>query len=135
MEPITYGEYLISEKAIPFEKLQEIHQEMIEEIGTDPDALEFYGDLITAAVSYSEIRARWLLMDKEQKMEDDSVRTARHNTLILQINILSRYLRNQKKKPAFWRDKLGYEEDDRINRKVMGDFACYLSFVNSLCAR
>lgn len=135
MEFITYREYLISEKAIPFEKQQAIHQEMIEEIGTDPDALELYEELITAAVNYSEIRARWLLMDKAQKMEEDSVRTARHNTLILQINILSRYLRNQKKKPAFWRDKLGYEEDDRTNRKVMGDFACYLSFVNSLCAR
>lgn len=135
MELDTYRGYLLSEKAMSFDQQEVIHQEMIEEIGTDPDALELYEDLIAAAVNYSGIRARWLQMDKAQKMEEDSVRTARHNTVILQIDMLSRYLRSQKKKPAYWRDKLGYEGDDRINRKVMGDFACYLTFINSLCAR
>lgn len=36
---------------------------------------------------------------------------------------------------AKWRDELGYEEDDRYNRKAIGDFACYLVFVNSIHAR
>ena len=107
----TYRGYLLSEKAMPFDQQEVIHQEMIEEIGTDPDALELYEDLIAAAVNYSGIRARWLQMDKAQKMEEDAVRTARHNTVILQIDMLSRYLRSQKKKPAYWRDKLGYEGD------------------------
>ena len=30
---------------------------------------------------------------------------------------------------------LGYEEDNPYNRKAIGDFACYLAFVNGINAR
>lgn len=38
-------------------------------------------------------------------------------------------------KDTSWREKLGYEKEDVYNRKVIGDFACYIVFVNSLNAR
>ena len=31
---------------------------------------------------------------------------------------------------ASWRDELGYTEEDSGNRKRIGDFGCYLVFVN-----
>ena len=34
-----------------------------------------------------------------------------------------------------WRHKLGHIEDDPYNRKRIGDFACYIVFVNCLCRR
>jgi hypothetical protein len=30
---------------------------------------------------------------------------------------------------------LGYEEDDKYNRKTIGDFACYISFIYAINAR
>lgn len=38
-------------------------------------------------------------------------------------------------KSAAWRDTLGYEDQDKYFRKRIGDFACYLVFVNSVLAR
>ena len=130
----TYEEYLKRPKAITFAKMQTIHTEMIAEIGTDVDALELYGELIKIATRYATIRANWLLPSREEKNEQDSGRTSCHNSVIIHFNMLARYLKQQGKTAA-WRDELGYEEDDPYNRKAIGDFACYLAFVNGINAR
>ena len=130
----TYDEYLSMPKAMPVEKMISIHQQIAEEIEKDPDAIDLYGELIAAAIKYATIRAKWSVMSREEKMEKDPYRTSLHNDVILQINILARYLR-QVGKPALWRDELGDEEADPMCRKTLGDFACYLAFVNGLCAR
>ena len=130
----TYREYLTYEKAITIEQMEAIHNEIVEEIGADPDSQEIYEELLNACFNYAVIRADWSLMDNDVKMEKDPLRTSRHNMVILQLNLLARYLKKIGKAAA-WRDKLGYEEDDRFNRKVMGDFACYLAFINGICER
>lgn len=71
---------------------------------------------------------------EKKKMDRDSSRTFCHNSVITHFNMLARYLKMQGK-PAKWRDQLGYEEDDKYFRKTIGDFGCYLVFINSLCAR
>ena len=38
-------------------------------------------------------------------------------------------------KPAAWRTALGDPGTDRLARKTIGDFGCYLAFVNGLTAR
>jgi hypothetical protein len=48
--------------------------------------------------------------------------------------MMARYLKTQGKNTE-WRDALGYEEDDKYFRKTIGDFGCYIVFINSLCAR
>ena len=73
-------------------------------------------------------------MTREQKMEIDERRTSCHDSLIVKFNMLARYLKMQGK-PAAWRDTLGHLEDDPANRKRIGDFACYLVFINSINAR
>ena len=134
MTMYAFEEYLTEPKAITFNEMQDLHSEMLSEIGNDADAVELYEDLIDTALKYAEIRARWMRLSREEKMDIDPLRTSHHDSLITHFNMLARYLRMQGKKAA-WRDRLGNEEDDRFNRKTIGDFGCYIVFVNSLCAR
>ena len=67
-------------------------------------------------------------------LKKDSLRTSIHDSVIIHFNMLARYLRMQGKK-AEWRDRLGYEEDNKFYRKAIGDFGCYIVFVNSICSR
>ena len=134
MAMCTFEEYLTEPKAIAFNEMQDLHSDMLSEIGNDADAIELYGELIEAALKYAEIRSKWTRLSREEKMDIDPLRTSHHDSLIIHFNMLARYLRMQGKK-AEWRERLGYEEDDRFNRKTIGDFGCYIIFVNSLCAR
>ena len=125
-----YGEYLKKEKVLTLEEEIAIHNEIIKEIGTDPDALELYDELVLKSIEYSAIRATWTLM----KMDMDESRTNKHNSLIVKFNQLARYLK-MKGMPAIWRDLLGYEEEDKINRKRIGDMGCFIAFVHGINAR
>ena len=93
-----------------------------------------YEELIAVATRYAAIRAGWQQLSREEKMDRDSSRTFCHYSVITHFNMLARYLKMQGK-PAKWRDQLEYEEDDKYFRKTIGDFECYLVFINSLCAR
>lgn len=130
----TYEEYIKLPKAQPFEQMQAIHKQIVLEVGNDPDALGLYDDFIKVATRYAVIRANWLLLSREEKLNQDSGRTSCHDSVITHLNMLARYLKQQGKTAA-WRDELGYEEDGSYNRKAIGDFACYLVFVNSINAR
>lgn len=130
----NYAEYLECPKSLSIETMQSIHSQMISEIGNDLEGVELYNELIEKAVRYASYRANWFVWDREKRMERDSSRSSCHNALIINFNMLARYLKMQGKEAA-WRDELGYEEDDMYNRKAIGDFACYLVFVNSLNAR
>ena len=130
----TYKTYMELPKALTPEQMNQLHVHMTDEIGTDPDAMELYEDLLAAANRYAAIRAKWLLQDREGRMEADAGRTGAHDTVIRCLDVLSRYLKSIGKEAA-WRDALGYEADDRNNRKAMGDFACYLAFVGALNMR
>ena len=130
----SYDNYLNEPYALDFDQMKSLHSELLDEIGNDPDALELYDDLIDVATKYAAIRSRWLRMPREEKMDTDSLRTSHHNSVIIHFNMLARYLRMQGKK-AEWRDELGNDEENRYYRKTIGDFGCYIVFVNSICAR
>ena len=130
----TYEDYLSEPKSLTFEEMQCLHREMVHEIGKDAGGMELYDELVKTATRYSKIRSEWLLMDMAEKMNIDSSRTLCHNSVITKFNMLARYLKSMGKE-AKWRDVLGYEEADRMNRKRIGDFACYIVFVNSINAR
>lgn len=130
----TYAEYLEQPKHLTIEQMENIHHQILDEIADDEDAQEVYDEFVEKATKYAAIRAEWLLWSREVKMERDAYRTSCHNSIILELNMLARWLK-QNGKPAAWRDELGYEEDDRYNRKAIGDFACYVVFINSINAR
>ena len=122
----TYENYLETPKSLTFDQMRELHQKLLKEIENDPVGQELYDELIGEATTYAE--------DRSQKMEQDSFRTACHNSVITHFNMMARYLKMQGKNTE-WRDALGYEEDDKYFRKTIGDFGCYIVFINSLCAR
>lgn len=129
-----YDEYLKKECCLTMSEAQLIHLEMKKEIGNDEDALELYNELINKSIEYNLIRARWTIMTQEEKIDADEGRTMKHNSLIVKFNQLAKYLKMQGK-PASWRDQLGYEENDKINRKKIGDMGCYLAFIHAINAR
>lgn len=130
----TFENYVVEPHSLSMEQMQDIHRELMEEIGKDQDAAELYEELIAVATRYAAIRAGWQQSSREEKMDRDPSRTSCHNSVITHFNMLARYLKMQGKQVK-WRDLLGYEEDDKYFRKTIGDFGCYLVFVNSLCAR
>ncbi len=130
----TYEEYVDAECSLTFEEMQEIHSQMIAEIGSDADAAELYQELVSAAVKYAAIRAEWPSLDREQKVERDAGRTSCHDSFIIKCNMLARYGKMQGRE-AGWRGRLGDVEENPYNRKRIGDFACYLAFVIGLNAR
>ncbi|MCD8110989.1 MAG: hypothetical protein LUE14_13020 [Clostridiales bacterium] len=130
----TYEDYLENPETFTLEEMREIHTEIMKEIYADQDAAELYEQLLRKAVKYAGMRAGWLLMSREEKLSADASRTACHDSVITHFNMLARYLKSQGKS-TLWRKRLGYTEDDPYRRKSIGDFACYLVFVNSLNAR
>lgn len=130
----TFANYLKEPYALSFNDMQLLHSDLLNEIGNDPDAIELYEDLIDVATRYATIRAGWQRLSREEKMDTDSSRTSCHNSVIIHFNMLARYLRMQGKK-ALWREQLGDDEQNRYYRKTIGDFGCYIVFVNSICAR
>ena len=130
----SYEKYLEQPKSLTVEKMRDIHEKILNAISDDADAKEIYDELMEAATKYASFRSQWFVWDRETRMERDDSRTSCHNSLITKFNMLSRLLKMQGK-DIEWRDELGYIEDDPYNRKVIGDFACYLVFVNSINAR
>lgn len=130
----TYDSYLKEPRTMTFEQMDSLHKEMLTEIGKDSEGLELYQELCDAAESYAAMRAKWHRLPREEKMEQDSLRSSYHDSVIIHLNMIARYLRMQGKK-AEWREKIGDETDDPYYRKTIGDFGCYIVFINSLCAR
>ena len=84
--------------------------------------------LYRQALDYAQVRSQWQLMTLEQRKEIDPRRTMVHNAFIDSANILSRNMTKQGEDNS-WREVLG---DDR---KVIGDFACYVALFLALEAR
>ncbi len=127
----TYSENM---DALSMDDFLEIHREMLLSIGNDDDALEFYDELMAASITYADIRARWSRMSRDEKRDIDETRTMKHDTVIVRINKLARYL-HMTGRDIVWRDRLGYTEEDPGKRRRIGDFACYLAFVAGISAR
>lgn len=129
-----YSDYLTMPKALSFEEMRGIHEELLDEVGDDADALELYDMLKSACIQYGQIRQEWPSLSRDAKSERDKTRTAAHDSVIFHFNVLIRYLHTVGKAAA-WADKLGDADSDRIYRKTYGDFACYIAFVEGICAR
>lgn len=128
----TYKEYLKEPKAISFEECLKIHELMVSEL--DEDTVEDYDELVEKCAEYARMRAEWTYHDHAWKADHDSLRTSKHDVVIIKFDQLARWLKKCGKEAA-WRDMLGYEEDSPYNRKRIGDFACFLVFVQGINAR
>lgn len=127
---MTYEEYLIkSNDAINFEQANVLFEKMQTALeSTDEDAKELFDDFLEAAIEYASIRSKWLMLSKKEKMDSDKSRTLKHDTLIIRLNVLIRYL-DKIGRNVSWKDELG------DSRKRIGDFACYIALLYGLSAR
>ena len=130
----TYTQYLNIELSLTFDKMVQIHKNMLSEIGSDETALELYDDLLVQATKYVDYRANWVLWSNDKKAEVDASRSICHNALIDCFNILERYLKKIGKS-ASWRTTLGSIEENPRYRMPIGDFACFMVFINSINSR
>lgn len=85
-------------------------------------------ELVRAAIKYARIRTDWLVASLEDRMTMDSRRTAAHNAFIDTCNAMSRAMHTAGFSNE-WRAEL------TMDRKEIGDFACYLHCVFGVRAR
>lgn len=85
----------------------------------DQVALELVEEVKLSAVKYAKMRLEWAFMTIEERSQKDSLRTSMHDVFINNINILNRYL-----------EKNNIPEQLKVfdDRKIMGDFACYIAY-------
>lgn len=131
---MDFDDYQRLPKCLSFEEMHNLHKTLLSLIKGDEIAQELYDELIDASVQYANMRGKWYLMTQEERIEQDKLRTSYHDSVIVHLNMLCRYLK-QNEKDVTWRNTLGYEEDNIYNRKRMGDFGCYLAFISALSVR
>lgn len=99
-----------------FEKNWELTEKYHE--SRDEILTELVDDLISQALKYAKMRIDWYGFGREERAEKDSLRSSIHDRFIDNLNILNRYLAKE--------DMEVLETDD--DRKVVGDFACYIAY-------
>ncbi len=127
-----YNAYLLTIPGtkLGFDDMTEILSELnnsIKQVKAD-DKMDFYVDFLAKAFKYAGVRSEWELFENYERAEKDAYRTSMHNSFITSINVLSRLCESEDIDNS-WRLKLS---DDR---KVIGDFACFVAYVNGLCNR
>ena len=126
---MIYEEYLTKKDSLTLEKANQILSQIEASVDkNDEDAIELYNDFIEGAVEYANVRASWLLLSNDQKMDQDKGRTYKHDSVINRVNILARFL-EKCGKDISWRAELGEA------RKTIGDFACYVALFYGVKAR
>lgn len=130
----TYKDYLSTSLSLTLDEMESIYSDMIINIDADEDATELYQDVLEQAIAYVNYRVKFALWDNETRLENDKLRSSCHDTLIIRFNVLARYLKSRNFSTE-WRDALGDENADPYVRKRIGDFACYMVFVNGLGER
>ena len=101
---------------------------ILEQCVGDTYLIELKDDLLQYAVRYARIRVDWYFLDIDARRETDENRSRAHNAFIDACNILSRNM-GKKGLDIEWRAKLGND------RKVIGDFACYVHAYIGVMAR
>lgn len=132
-KPFLYEEYLDMSDALPFEEANRIYNMLLDNANTeDEDFEELWADFMKVAARYANIRANWYLISRTERMETDDARTACHDSVIVHLNAVTRCMEMKGWETA-WRNELG--RDERLHRKRIGDFACFVVYVYGVIAR
>lgn len=131
-----YKKYLTVPCAISMEEAVRCFDEIQHAVSETKDELldEVYNDFVASCIRYAHIRAEWAILTREDQMEKDSSRTSAHNRVIDTHNILARYM-SKIGLSAEWHTVLGYNPEERMTRKRLGDFACYVALFLGLESR
>jgi hypothetical protein len=111
-----------------YTEAEQMFREIKEAVAADDALLALYRSFLLSAIRYARYRTDWRINDIETRKSMDAPRRAAHNNLISDCDILSRNLAAQGR-PNDWRGRLGGD------RKVIGDFACYVHSILGVEAR
>lgn len=112
---------------LTYKEAQSIYASMLAGLNqADEDHVSLFDDLINRACRYAAIRAGWLSLSREQRMDQDASRTIAHDAFITSVDIVARL---EGDAGTEWRSALG------DNRKRIGDLACYIACFRGLAAR
>lgn len=89
---------------------------------------ELWDDFIVRSYKYTLVRCKWEFMEYQERIDADPGRTRMHDTVIDSIEILAR-LAAKEGMDTSWRDDLGGE------RKRLGDFACFVTYITGISNR
>ncbi len=128
----TYEGYLKKSagSTLKIEDAMEIYQDLVESVSKCKleDKMDFWNEFLQAALNYTTIRCKWETMSNAEKMEADRGRSLTHDGFITSVNILSR-IAEQEGVDNSWREMLGDE------RKRIGDFACFVTYITGISNR
>lgn len=125
----SYEAYLEEAGVITFEECGKIYERMINAAPeSDPEFDKLFENMLERAVIYAGYRQKWFSMNLRERLAMDEERSRNHDLFIRAKNDLAKYMYS-KKLDIVWDDMLGEE------RKRIGDFGCYLTFLRSLQAR
>ena len=128
----TYEGYLKNSagSTLKIDDAMEIYQDLVESVGKCKleDKMDFWNEFLQAALNYTTIRCKWETMSNAEEMEADRGRSLTHDGFITSVNILSR-IAEQEGVDNSWREMLGDE------RKRIGDFACFVTYITGISNR
>lgn len=140
----SFENYLNSSEHLTFKDMTLIHKLILDNANIkNEDFREVWEEIIQSSIDYSNIRSKWNLFTREQKMDKDPLRTSLHDDVILNFILLERTFRMNQWNSKSWTEILFLESDvptrhkDDLNkhRKRIGDFSNYLAFVCALTER
>ena len=107
---------------LQYEIAKKLYEEIKEKAANDTceGFEEFYEGFLKSAVNYANNRTAWSFMKQAERMDDDRSRSIKHDAYMSSLNAICR--------------KLGIEVIDEImpDRKMKGDFACYVALFLAL---
>lgn len=128
----TYEAYLRhpAGNILKIEDAMNIYSEIIRSINdcTVDYKMEIWINFLKNAAHYANIRNRWEWMSIEEKRAEDRVRTGIHGEFITSVNMLAR-MAEKEGIDASWLEELGEE------RKRIGDFACFVTYITGISNR
>ena len=98
------------------------------EYSQDETYMHMLNAFVESCIRYASYRISWNLYSYAQKTEIDPERTRHHNQVIADAKSLYNYMENTGMN-SFWFDRISE------NRKTIGDFACYVAYVQGVNAR
>ena len=100
----------------------DIYNKMMAALPEDEEAKEVLADFYACVRDYATMRGEWKTLHIESKILQDRTRTIHHDSVIIHINKIKKYLERKGHEVSFF-DALSHTEKI-VERKLAGDFAC-----------
>ena len=106
---------------LQYEVAKKIYEELKEKaLNESDDIKELFEDFLRSAVDYAKVRTEWSFLNTEERREQDEGRSFKHNGYMSLLTAVCRNLH------------VDGIDDVMPDRKMKGDFACYIALFLAL---